>query len=80
MGPPPGMNWPAQWHDMLHEWNCVWITGPVPVEFLLLKDVYDSILELYFSNCKFTRRTLGEESACVESTSNMSVPFGKQLL
>ena len=21
MGPPPGTNWSAQWHDFLHEWN-----------------------------------------------------------
>ena len=21
VGPPPGTNWSAQWHDILHEWN-----------------------------------------------------------
>ena len=60
----------------------VWITGPVPVEFLwismnffLVRQVYDSILEICLLHRKFICRTLGEESTCVESTSNKSCPW-----
>ena len=49
---------------------CAWITGPVPVEFRR-----DSILEFCSLHCKFTCRTLGEESTCVATASNISFPW-----
>ena len=41
---------------------CAWITGPTPVEFILVKEMHDSILELRFLHCNLPaerlRRTL----------------------
>ena len=51
---------------------CAWITGPTPVEFFLVKEMHDSILELRFLHCNFTCRTLGEEDTCMATTSNIS--------
>ena len=75
VGSPPGTDWSAQWHDILHEWNACGSLGPCQWNFLLVTDVYVSILEICFLHCKFTCRTLGEESTRVESTSNKSFPW-----
>ena len=75
-GRPPGTNWSAQWHDILHEWNLrVDHWARASGNFFLVTEVYGSILEIWFLHCKFTCRTLGEESTCVESTSNKSFPW-----
>ena len=52
---------------------CAWIIGSVPAYFPHQK-LYDSILEFRFAHYKFTCRTLGEESTCVETVSNISIP------
>ena len=54
---------------------CAWITlVPSQWNFVLVKKVHDSILKFRFLHCKFTCRTLGEESTCVATTSNISFP------
>ena len=46
-----------------------------PDEMLLVREVYDSILEICFLHCKFTCRTRGEESTFVEHFQQI-VPVG----
>ena len=54
--------------------------GPCQWNFFLVTEVYDSILEICFLHCKFICRTVGEESTCVESTSNKSFPWAPNKL
>lgn len=76
-GPQPGTNWSAQWHDILHG-IYLWITGLVPVVDFFdgqRVTVHDSVLEFRFGHCELIRRTLGDESTCVEFASTIFFPW-----
>ena len=54
-------------------WICGQITGSMPMEFLLgQRNAWLNPGIFRFLHCKFTGRTLGEEDACMATTSNIS--------
>ena len=68
VGPPPGTDWSAQWHDILHGWKIRvdhW-SHASGIFSCVSKEMHDSILEFRFLHCKFTCRTLGEEDTCMD--------------
>ena len=77
--PAPGTNWSAQYSAMA--WYFAWVEyargllGPCQWNCILVKKVRDWIPEFRFLHCKFSSRTLGEESVCVATTSNTSFPW-----
>ena len=74
VGPPPGTDWSAQCHDILHEWN-MRVDHWARASGISSWSQKCMIQYWSFLHCKFTCRTLGEESTCVESTSNKLFPW-----
>ena len=75
--------WGVLRHELVSAMACffAWVENacgslsPCQWNFHLVREVYDSILALQFSHCGFSCRTLGGQSTCVKSTSNLTLPW-----
>lgn len=62
-------------HDMISMIFSMWVTSPVPNYLWLVTERHDPVIARFIASFIANLLTLGEESCCVDTACNISLPW-----